>query len=152
MDAVHVPYLQEDFIRFAEDTLTPDDLRPILSIDATASLADITPALLTQLAHFTPHGVGNPVPLFCAHGVQIASPPRPMGQDGQHVRFRAMQGTVMLESVAFQQAKQVFALASTGLVDLAFTPTINTWQGRNTIELHIRALRSHVPLASRPPY
>jgi single-stranded-DNA-specific exonuclease len=152
MDAAQVPYLQEDFIRFAEDTLIPTDLRPTLHIDAVASLADLTPSLLAQLASFAPHGPGNPVPLFCAHGVRMASAPRTMGQDGQHVRFRVMQDTTVLESVAFHQARQVLALANTGLIDLAFTPALNTWQGRSTVELHVRTLRPHVPHASGTAY
>jgi single-stranded-DNA-specific exonuclease len=145
MDAAQVPYLQEEFIRFAEDSLTPDDLRPTLSIDAVASLADITPALVEQLASFAPHGTGNPTPLLCVQGLQIASAPRTLGQDGQHVRFRVVQGATMRESVAFHQAQQVLALANSGLVDLAFTPTMNTWQGRNSVELHVRAIRPHAP-------
>jgi single-stranded-DNA-specific exonuclease len=152
MDATHLPYLQEDFIRFAEDTLTPTDLCPTLYIDAMVSLADITPTLVETLARFAPHGPGNPVPLFCAPGVQIASPPRPLGQEGQHVRFRVLQGTTTLEVIAFHQARQVLALVDKKIVDLVFTPTINTWQGRYEVELQARAIRPHEPPHNRESY
>jgi single-stranded-DNA-specific exonuclease len=152
MDVAQLPYLQEDFIRLAEDTLTPEDLRPTLQLDALATLAELTPALLEQLASFAPHGAANPVPLFCAQGVQIAATPRTMGLAGEHIRFRAVQGTAAVESVAFHLAHEVLALANTGLVDLAFTPTLNTWRGRRAVELHVRALRPHTPQAARTAY
>jgi single-stranded-DNA-specific exonuclease len=143
MDAAYVPHLQEDLIRFAEDTLAPTDLHPTLHLDAVVALADITPVLLEQLAGFAPHGVGNPVPLLCAHGVQITVPPRLLGQQGEHVRMRVCQNGTIREAIAFHLAERVLSLAPQGLLDIAFTPTFNTWQGRSDVELHVRALRPH---------
>ena len=39
MDAAHVPHLQEDFVRFAAQTLTPHDLCPTLHLDVFVALA-----------------------------------------------------------------------------------------------------------------
>jgi single-stranded-DNA-specific exonuclease len=152
MDAAHVPYLQEELIRFAEDALGPDDLRPTLHIDAVASLADFTPALVAQLARFAPHGAGNAAPLFCIQQAQIVATPRAIGHEGQHVRFRVAQGSAIQECVAFHQARQVLALAKTGRVDLAVTPALNTWQGRSTVELHVRAIQAQAPHSVRETY
>lgn len=143
MDAAHVPDLQEALIRFAQDTLSPSDLRPTLHLDTIVSLADITTVLVEQLAHLAPHGVGNPTPLLCTRGVQITSPLHTLGQQGQHVRFRVTQGAVTIGVIAFHMAKQVQALSHHQSVDLAFTPTINTWQGRYDVELQLRAIQPH---------
>jgi single-stranded-DNA-specific exonuclease len=148
MDTEHIPALRKDFIRFVEATLTPVDLRPTLHLDAVVSLAELTPALVEKLACFAPHGAGNPTPLLCAQGVQIASPLRRLGQQGQHVRFRVAQNGTHMEVIAFHIAEQVLALEHHGLFDLAFTPTLNTWQGRYDVELQLRALRPHTP---QPP-
>ncbi len=141
MDVEHLPHLQEEFIRFAEETLTPDDLRPTLRLDANVALSDMTLDLMEQLADFAPHGPSNPTPLFCAQGVRITSSPRRLGQQGQHVRFRVAQNGATQEVIAFHMADQVLPLASGSVVDLAFTPTINTWQGRYNVELQLRAIR-----------
>lgn len=143
MDTAHLPYLQEDFIRFAEDTLDPTDLQPTLYLDAYVPLMEITPALVDQLASFAPHGAGNPSPLLGAQDVQIASTIRTLGQQKQHARFRVAQGATALEVVAFNQAEQVLALPAATRLDIAFTPTINTWRERRQLELHLRALRLH---------
>ena len=149
MDTAHLPFLQEDFIRFATDTLSPQDLQPTLHLDAVVALADITPALVADLERCEPHGAGNPTPLFCAQAVQLASPIRLLGQQGQHARFRVAQDGVTLNVVAFHQAEQVLALPAEAVVDIAFTPTINTWRDQHTLELHLRALRPHRPLQHR---
>src|SRR6266446_197779 len=143
MDTAHLPFLQEDFIRFATDTLSPEDLQPTLHLDAVVALAEITPALVADLERCGPHGAGNPVPLFCAQAVQLASPIRRLGQQGQHARFRVAQEGVLLDVVAFRQAEQVTALPPGAVVDMAFTPTLNTWRDQHTLELHLRALRPH---------
>jgi single-stranded-DNA-specific exonuclease len=146
MDTAQLPLLQEHFIRFAAATLSPEDLQPILHLDAVLTLVDITPALVTDLERCEPHGAGNPTPLFCAQAVQLASPVRRLGQQGQHARFRVTQDGASLNVVAFHQAEQVLALPAGAVVDIAFTPTINTWRDQSQLELHLRALRLHAPL------
>jgi len=145
MDTAQLPLLQEDFIRFAEDTLTPEDLQPTLHLDAVVALTEVTPALVADLERCAPHGAGNPLPLLCAQAVHIASPIRLLGQQGQHARFRVAQEGTTLDVVAFHQAEQVMALPPGAVVDIAFTPTINTWRDQHTLELHLRALRPHAP-------
>jgi single-stranded-DNA-specific exonuclease len=143
MHVDHIPYLQEDLIRFAEDRLAPSDLQPMLHLDAEVSLAALTPALVEQLAALAPYGAGNPTPLLATQGVQLASTIRRLGQQGQHARFRVVQDGTMMEVVAFQQAEQVQGLMPAARFDIAFTPMLNTWGGRHQIELHLRALRLH---------
>ena len=149
MDTAQLPFLQEDLIRYAEDTLAPKDLQPMLHLDAVIALAEITPALVADLERCGPHGAGNPVPLFCAQAVQLASPIRRLGQQGQHARFRVAQEGVMLDVVAFHQAEQVMALPPGAVIDMAFTPTLNIWRDQCTLELHLRALQPHA--RSLPP-
>ncbi|MBM3222905.1 MAG: single-stranded-DNA-specific exonuclease RecJ [Candidatus Tectomicrobia bacterium] len=145
MDVAHLPALQEDLIRFAADTLTPADLLPTLHLDAVVALEEMTPALVAELERCEPYGTGNPVPVFCAQGVQLASPIRLLGQQGQHARFRVTQHGVTLGAVAFQQAAQAMTLPPDAVLDIAFTPTINTWREQRTLELHLRAFRLHTP-------
>jgi single-stranded-DNA-specific exonuclease len=143
MDPAHLPFLQENLIRFAADTLSPEDLQPTLHLDAVVALADITPALVAELGRCEPHGAGNPTPLFCAQAVHMASPVRRLGQQGQHARFRVTQDGAALNVVAFHQAEQILALPGGTVLDLAFTPIINTWRDQSQLELHLRALRPH---------
>ena len=146
MAAEHLPALQEAFIRYADDHLDPDALRPVLRLEAVVSLADVSTALANELAALAPHGSGNPVPAFAARGVRIVSPIRRLGQEGQHARFRVEQDGAALDVIAFQRGDQVAQSAhGGGALDIAFTPVINTWRERRTLELQLRDLRPHEP-------
>ena len=146
MAAEHLPALQEAFIRYADDRLEPDDMQPAVRLDAVVLLADITEKLVNELTVLAPHGSSNPVPVFAACGVRRTSPIRRLGQEGQHARFRVEQGDVSLEAIAFRQGDHVAEVAAgSGEFDIAFTPVINTWRDRRTLELQLRDLRPHLP-------
>ena len=144
MAAEHLPALQETFIRYADDRLGPEDLRPVLRLEAVVSLADVTETLVNEMAGLAPHGSSNPAPVFAAYGVHIASPIRRLGHEGQHARFRVEQQDTALEAIAFQQADHVAgAVAKGSVLDIAFTPVFNQWRGRRTLELQLRDVRPH---------
>ena len=144
MAAEHLPALQEAFIRYADDRLGPEDLRPVLRLEAVVSLADVTETLVNEMAGLAPHGSSNPAPVFAAYGVHAASPIRRLGHEGQHARFRVEQQDTALEAIAFQQADHVAeAVAKASVLDIAFTPVFNQWRGRRTLELQLRAVRPH---------
>ena len=145
MDTAHLPLLQENLMRFAADTLSHLKTYNRGCLWMRCPLADITPALVAELERCEPHGAGNPTPLFCAQAVQLASPVRRLGQQGQHARFRVTQDGATLNVVAFHQAEQVLALPARAVVDLAFTPIINTWRDQSQLEPP-PAIRPHAPL------
>jgi single-stranded-DNA-specific exonuclease len=99
-----------------------------------------------QMEALAPYGAGNPTPVLGAYDVRIASTIRRLGQQGQHAKFQVRQEATKLEVIAFQQADHVLSFAPETPLDIAFTPILNTWQGRYNVELQLRALRPHRPL------
>ena len=145
MDAAQLPYLQEDLVRYADDVLDPSDLEPTLHLDAVIPLHDITLSFVEQMEALAPYGAGNPTPVLGAHDIRITSTIRRLGQQGQHAKFRVSQGIAKHDVIAFQQADHVQSFAPDTPLDIAFTPIINSWQGRHNVELQLRALRPHDP-------
>jgi hypothetical protein len=47
--------------------------------------------------------------------------------------------------IAFGQAERICAFPPDQLLDIAFTPTLNTWRGRYHVELQLRTARPHTP-------
>ena len=138
--------LQEAFVRYADDRLGPEDLRPVLRLESVVSLCDVDREMVDQLASLEPHGPGNPMPVLAACGVSVTSSIRRLGQDGQHARFSVEQDGRTLEVIAFRIAERVAEAADKGSVlDIAFVPVINTWRDQSTLELQLRDLRPHAP-------
>lgn len=85
----NVPALRERLIIYAGEHLSAEDLVPELLCAAELPLDRITPALVAWLRKMEPLGMGNPEPLFVAHGLRVAAAPRRMKE--RHVRLKLSQ-------------------------------------------------------------
>jgi single-stranded-DNA-specific exonuclease len=109
--------------------------RPPLVADAEVELSTL------DLARLAPHGMGNPEPVLVAHALQVMRSPRLVGRN--HLKMRVRQtGTCgpVLDSIGFNLGDLVSVLdrPAPPLVDLAFTPERNAWNGREVLQLRLR--------------
>jgi single-stranded-DNA-specific exonuclease len=112
---------------------------PRLELDAEVPLAALTPGLTAALARLEPYGAGNPQPVLLAGDLQVVGEPRRVGGGERHVSFRIRQEGRDLKAIAFGMADRVEELLSAGgRCCLAFTPRINEWQGRRSVDLEVR--------------
>src|SRR5258708_1540260 len=76
MPTANVAELRARVDAFARARLALSDFDPVLDLDAELTLDEITPELFQALRLLEPYGVGNPEPVFSAHGVRLTAPPR----------------------------------------------------------------------------
>lgn len=120
----------EHFHPTAEDTE--------LQIDAEVLLSEITLAAVQQLERLGPFGQENPQPRFVANRVELAEPPRTMGEGDRHLSIRVRQQSTAMRAVAFGRAEWADQLQSTnGQFSITFAPVINTFRGFNKVELQL---------------
>jgi single-stranded-DNA-specific exonuclease len=115
--------------------------RPPLVADAEVELSTLDLGLADALARLAPHGMGNPEPVLVARALQVMRSPRRVGRN--HLKMRVRQpGTAgpVLDSIGFNLGDLVPVLdrPAPPLVDLAFTPERNAWNGRDTLQLRLR--------------
>lgn len=135
-----VPALREAFLAAARKRLGDEEPRPVLNADIEVGLDEIDRDFHRYLHYFGPLGRGNPKPLFVARRVRLDGPPAVMG--GRHLRFRMMQGRAGLAAFGPGLAEQHPAgTLETRPVDVAFSLTDNTYQGRTTVEARVRDIR-----------
>jgi single-stranded-DNA-specific exonuclease len=109
---------------------------PCLRLDAEVPLSALTPGLLRDLDRLEPYGADNPRPRFLAGGLQIVGEPRRIGKEERHLSFRVKQGTTSIRAVAWGMGDRMDELVSQDRkCCVAFTPTVNEWQGNRTIEM-----------------
>ncbi|MBI4383990.1 MAG: single-stranded-DNA-specific exonuclease RecJ [Nitrospinae bacterium] len=121
--------------------LSPGDLVPEVSVDAVLSLADISMAMFKEIQQLSPFGAGNSLPVFMSRKVAIQDL-RFIGKDGQHVRFRAVQGKSHHEAVGFHMREAFASLDSRGnLFDLVYEIQTNDWNGQEKLQLKLLDLR-----------
>jgi single-stranded-DNA-specific exonuclease len=111
---------------------------PRLMIDAELPLHTITPRLVDAISRLEPYGAGNPRPCFLAGPVRIVGTPRAVGRGNRHLQFHVRQADTTVPAVAFNMADRAAELLSAdGECCLAFTPSLNEYQGWRRLQLEL---------------
>jgi len=106
-----------------------------MRIDAEVEPGEITDQLINELSMIEPFGQGNPEPVLCSPKLKIAE----MNVVGaKHVRLKLTDGVKTFSGIAFDMVDERERMAQQPL--LAFVPQFNTWNGRTTIQLKVKAL------------
>ena len=127
----------DEFEKFARQALMPEDLLPLLEIDAELQFAEIDLGLLRGLNVLKPFGIGNPEPLFMTTGAEICE--RRTFSSG--VRYRLRQAGRAISSVMFGVPDELPGAAGE-LIDIAYRLTENEWNGTSAPELRLADLRT----------
>jgi single-stranded-DNA-specific exonuclease len=118
----------------ARRTLRPEDLQAALRLDAEVGLDEMTLEILGELASLKPAGQGNPPVQFCACRLAHQRPLQRIGAEKQHVKMWVTDGSSTLEAVWWNGGE---ASLPVGKFDLAFTPQINEFNGRRSVQLKV---------------
>jgi single-stranded-DNA-specific exonuclease len=129
------------FCEYANQRLAPDHLVPEIFLDAQAELTNLTIETVNHLNRLAPFGHGNRRPIFCIRGAELAAPPRRVGKTGDHLQLYIRQGNATMKAIAFG-AGELFERLQTGVkFDVAFEPTLNTYNGYTNVELDVKDLQ-----------
>ena len=118
----------------ARRQLKPEDLQPPLRLDAEVPLRDLTLDFIEELDQLKPTGQGNPALQFCARNLTHKKPLQRMGADKKHVKMWVTDGTVTHEAVWWNAGASRLPV---GNFDLAFSPSINEYNDRKTVQLKV---------------
>ena len=90
-----------------------------------------------------PYGSGNPKPLMCIQGARLDRV-TPVG-GGRHLRLSVSFGGASFECVFFSHTENELGANVGERIDIAFTPQINEFRFRSSVQLQITAVRRHDP-------
>jgi single-stranded-DNA-specific exonuclease len=144
LSAQNVGAFARAFCQHARANLSPDQLTPVLNIEAVVRLSELSLPVVRQLEKLGPFGRGNPNPVVMAPGVRLLTAPQRMGRSGSTVSFIAAQdaaGTGRTRCVGFGMAEMADRLSAGSIVDIAGRAVINRFNGRESVEFHLQDLR-----------
>ncbi|MDD4957566.1 MAG: single-stranded-DNA-specific exonuclease RecJ [Candidatus Omnitrophica bacterium] len=110
---------------------------PDLKIDMKIPFSHIGVKLVNELEMLMPYGPDNSEPVFCTGGVRVKTRPRDIGRSG--FKFLVSCGNMTCEAVTFRK-NDVDKPEQGDIIDLAYTPSINSWNGIDSIQLNIKDL------------
>ncbi len=79
--------------------------------------------------------------MLVASHVKVAGEPRLMGKKNDHLSFYLQQEGKSIRAVGFGMGEFLEPLKKARSVSVAFTPQINSWQGNESVELHLKDLK-----------
>lgn len=124
---------------YAKRHLSDIDLAAQLQIDGAVSFSDLNFELLDALSLFEPYGHDNPPPVFSSLTRQ-SWPPKVVS--GNHLKVYLEEGGRMLEGIGFGMADMKTALKRKSItLGAAFTPQVNRFLNKTSIQLLIRSLQ-----------
>ena len=138
LQATNVDAFRESLAAWAGEHFHPTVEDTQLRIDAEVLLSEVNLKAVTELDRLGPFGAANPAPRFMASNVELAEPPKLMGEGGRHLAIRVRQQGTVMRAVAFGRADWAEELAKVnGPLHISFAPTINNFQGIRRVELQL---------------
>ncbi len=138
MQATAVGDVRATLASWAEQNFHPTVEDTELRIDAEVLLSEVTYLAVRELERLGPFGQENPQPRFVASRVELAEPPKTMGEGDRHLAIKVRQQGTTLRGVAFGRGEWAEELQATpGPIAVTFAPVINTFRGFNKVELHL---------------
>lgn len=124
----------EAFEAEAAIILQEEDLMPRLEIDLEAEPVDLNKELVYELKKLEPYGAGNPEPVLMMRGMKVLER-RLVGEN--HLKLQLWRDGHKFSAIAFRMAER----NTEGLLDIAFYPELNEWNGTTTLQLRVKDIR-----------
>ena len=118
---------------------TQKELKPFVKIDLMVEPQDVTVELVEEIAQLEPFGASNPSPTFAMNNMKI-SEKRIMGSDKSHLRLTVSNGAQ--EHTAIWWKMSHAPLSNGDMLDIAFHPQINEFNGNTSVQLIIDDVHS----------
>lgn len=94
-----------------------------------------------ELDKLEPYGSGNPQPVMCIAGAQLESAADVGG--GRHMKLRVSFGEHSFDGIFFTHTVNELGIKKGDMLDIAFSPQINEFRGRVSVQLLVYGLRKH---------
>lgn len=131
----------EAFVHYASSHISDEQMTPVLKIDATAELADLSYDTVHNLLKMAPFGRGNAAPIVLVKGCRVLTGPKRIGRSGTTISITLGQDGASMRGVGFGMGDLAEALVGVNSVDVAFEPQLNTFRGSTTVQAMLRDVR-----------
>ena len=129
---------REEFVKRIATVKTAADAGAELKIDAEVVLNDLTFTAVRELDGLGPFGSDHRKPIFAATRCELVEPPKKIGGGERHLSLKVRQFNKVMKAIAFGKADWADQIAATnGPISLCFSPGLNSFNGYESVDLHL---------------
>lgn len=146
--AKHLRQVKSRLVNYANQVLQPSHLKPLITVDVRADLAELSFELHEQIDRLHPCGIDNPDPIFWTPNVRVVEQ-RTIGKQQNHLKLSVAQDDgPTLSAIAWRWGEYC---PLPDRVDIAYKLSVNDWQGSRTLQLELVGVRPPSSAAAPPP-
>lgn len=139
----NIPEFTRRFEAYVAEHIRPEQLQPLLDIDAFITFSEITPAFVNILRKFNPFGPGNNKPVFCTRNVMDFGTSKLVGKNLEHIKFELVDDTSgkVFNGIAFNMSQHFDYIHAHKPFDICYTIEDNKHQSAtSSIQLLIKSI------------
>ncbi len=137
LEAKNLEAFQQRLREFAHQCLEPEQLKPLIKIDAQANLSQLNLDLYRQIDGLQPWGMGNNFPIFWTPNVRILDQQK-IGKNHLRLTISQSDKAEPIKAIAWRWG-EYFPLPSP--VDIAYKVQENNFNGKISLQLEIVGVR-----------
>lgn len=137
--ADNLEQVKQRLSEFAYKCLEVEHLKPLVKIDAQASLGQVDYELYQQIEGLQPWGIGNSTPVFWTPNVKVIEQ-RAIGKTQSHLKLTLQEAnsSMQIKALAWRWGEYC---PLPECLDIAYKLKENHWQGSTNIELELVGVR-----------
>ena len=132
---------RQKFLQVANKNIDPEDLTPIIYVDAELKLEDVNYRMMKFLNALEPYGPGNMRPVFVSRNLSVDGIPKLIGRDQNTLKFSVRQNKTPFESIGFNMVEHYEKLIQNCPIDIAYVIGENEWNGQKSIQLELKDIK-----------
>ncbi len=142
MKETNLPEFKHRFEAYVAAHITPEQLQPVIDIEAEIDLSEITQPFFNVLRHLEPFGPGNERPLFMTRRLCNAHGTKAVGKGEEHLQLDVTDGTkypsgepAMFRGIAFGQGAKAKHFQNGNTADICYHVEENTFNHHTSLQL-----------------
>jgi len=140
----NIPKFQKRFEEFVSETITPDQLIPVVEIDTEIPLSEIDLKFFRILKQFEPFGPDNMAPVFLTENVVDNGSGKIVGATGDHLKMNLIQEEdpyKLYPAIAFQMGNLYKKINNGQGFDICYSVEKNEFMGRTNLQLNVKDMK-----------
>ncbi len=140
----NISKFQKRFEEIVSQTITPEQMIPVVEIDTEISLNDIDMKFFRILKQFEPFGPENMAPVFLTENVVDNGTGKVVGTTGDHLKLNLIQEAdpyKVYPAIAFQMGNLYKKIDQGQAFDICYSIDENEFMGRTNLQLNIKDIK-----------
>jgi single-stranded-DNA-specific exonuclease len=130
----------EKFEEAVSNSITDEQLTPVLEYDMEIGLDDITPTFCRSIERFGPFGPESMKPVFASRNISCAYKPKLVGNNHLQISLRSSKGNIY-KGIAFGLGALYEEILKTSKFDICYTVEPNEYRGDYMVSINIKDIQ-----------